>query len=199
MTEIILKLRNLINDILEPRKEYYQMEDKYTFVLTDIPENPTEEDSIQVFKNEVEVEPTNNWSYSLSTNKITFEQDSDAEELIAGDLIDISYSAYKKYSLNEMTGYIRAALTNLSIYGYRTFKEKTNIIFPTPTESEENLIALVASILITPSIKQYKTSEITYTFADDLSKEDKIRNAINQYSKCFGNIMYNGTTENEDE
>jgi len=197
MTEIILKLRNLINDILEPRKEYYQMEDKYTFVLTDIPENPTEEDSIQVFKNEVEVEPTNNWSYSSSTNKITFEQDSDAEELIAGDLIDISYSAYKKYSLNEMTGYIRAALTNLSVQGYKTFKEKSNIILPTPIESEENLIAVVAAILINGSIKQYKTAEITFTFADDLSKEDKIRNAINQYSKCFGNIMY--TEENEDE
>jgi len=191
MTEIITKVRNLIGDALESCKDYYQMEDKYSFVLEDIPDSPAVEDSIQVFKNDVEVEPTNNWSYSASTNKITFEQDSAAEELTAGDLIVITYSSYKKYSLNEMKGYIRAAISNLSIYGYRTFKEKSDIIYPTPIESEENLIAVIASILIIGSIKQYKTAEITFTFADDTSKEDKIRQAINQYSKTFGTITYN--------
>jgi len=187
MNNIIVKTRNLISDFYVSMSDFFQVEDKNYFTLTNTNVNST---SIVIYKNGVLVDE-DDYTFNADTNKITWSIDTSVVQLEAGDLLDISYDAYSKYSENEIRGYIRAAITNLSIYGYKTYKEQSNMILPTPNESEENLIALVAAILITGSIKQYKTAEITFTFADDLSKEDKIRNAINQYSKCFGYISYN--------
>jgi spore coat protein CotF len=195
MTEIILKLRNLIGDFYESIHDYFQVEDKIIFTLTNTNINST---SIVIYKNGTLVDEED-YTFNVNTNKITWTPSTSTDDLIAGDLLDVVYDAYTKYSENEIKGYIRAAISNLSIYGYRTFKEKSDIIFPTPTESEENLISVIAAILITGSIKQYRTPEITFIFADDLSKEDKIRQAINQYSKTFGYFSYDKIDENEEE
>ena len=199
MNNIIVKTRNLIGDFYEPMHDYFQVEDKTYFTLTNANVNSS---SIIMYKNGILVDEED-YSFNVNTNKITWTPTTLTDDLVAGDLLDVSYSAYSKFSENEIKGYIKAALTNLSVYGYGTFIIETEtdgeeIISPTPTEYEENLIAVVASILINPPLKQYKTAEITFTFADDMSKEEKINQSINQHTKTFGYFSYNPMSEIND-
>lgn len=127
-----------------------------------------------------------NYAYSSTTGKITV-----TGTLTAGDVLEFVYNAYIKYSDAELRGYIRAALGDLSIEKYKTFVAKSdNTIYPTPTEDEEYLISFVASVRIKGSISSYKTPEITINFNDKQSREDKIRQAIRQFSKVYGVIKY---------
>ena len=129
---------------------------------------------------------TANYSYSTVTGKITI-----IGTLAAGDSLEIDYSYYTKYSDTELAGYIKAAISHLSVEKYKTFAVKDdNIIFPTPTELEENLIAIVASILVKGSIVSYRTPEFTITFERGDSIEKKIKKITRQFNKTYGNIKY---------
>jgi len=190
MITIIDKIRGLINDSLEKGSDFYTYESRKIFTLT---ESNISTSIPKLFKNGTEIASSGNWSYSSVTNKITY-----TAALVVGDLIEITYTAYKKYSDTELIGYIKAAITYLSVYKYKTFTARNDIIFPTPSEAQENLIALIASIIILPSIKQYRTPEIAITFAENMSKEDKIDQAIGQYNKCLGSLDYNSIQDSED-
>jgi hypothetical protein len=134
----------------------------------------------------------NNYSYSTTNGKITI-----VGTLTAGeDSFTFTYNAYEKYSDAELQGYIRSALYYLTAEKYKTFKIlPPTSIFPTPAEDEECLIAIIAAILIKGSIRQYRTPEITITFGENLSTEQKIKQAINQFSKTFGTIEYTDLSE----
>jgi hypothetical protein len=127
-----------------------------------------------------------NYSYSASTGKITV-----TGTLSAGDDLEVTYSYYTKYSDTELQGYIRAAISYLAIEKYKCFVVKPpSLIFPTPTESEENIIAVIASILIKGDVVSYKTPEITITFERGDSKEKKIKKMIQMFSKSYGILDY---------
>jgi hypothetical protein len=127
-----------------------------------------------------------NYSYSSTTGKLTV-----TGTLTAGDSLEVSYSYYAKYSDNELTGYIKSAISYLSVEKYGTFAIKNdNIIFPTPDESEENLIAVIATILIRGDVIAYRTPELTITFERGDSKEKKIKKFIRQFQKALGVLDY---------
>jgi hypothetical protein len=88
-------------------------------------------------------------------------------------------------------GYIRSALSSLAIEKYKTFVARSdNTIYPTPNVNEEYLISFIAAVIIKGNISSYRTPEITINFTDKLSREDKIRQAIRQFSKTYGVVQY---------
>jgi hypothetical protein len=110
---------------------------------------------------------------------------------VAGDSLEVDYSYYQKYSDTELSGFIRSAISYLVIEKYRCFAIKPpDIIFPTPTEDAENLIAVVASILIKGDVVSYRTPELTMTFERGDSKEKKIKKFVRQFKKTYGILTY---------
>ena len=129
---------------------------------------------------------TANYSYSTVTGKITI-----IGTLAAGDSLEIDYSYYTKYSDTELSGYIRAAISYLVVEKYGTFIIKPPaLIFPTPSESEENLIAIVAAIFINGNIRSYRTPEITITFNENESVSKRIHKLVRQFKKATGILTY---------
>jgi hypothetical protein len=128
----------------------------------------------------------NNYSYSTTTGKITI-----TGTLTVGHSLEVDYSYYSKYSDNELRGFIKSAITYLAVEKYKVFSVKSdNIIFPTPNEGEEDLIALIASILIKGDLVGYRTPELTISFERGDSKEKKIKKFIRQYKKTYGTLIY---------
>jgi hypothetical protein len=127
-----------------------------------------------------------NYSYSSTTGKVTV-----TGNLTAGDKVEFDYNCYSKYSDTELQGYIRSAVYYLTAEQYKTFSVKPpTIIFPTPSEGEESLIAIIAKILMNDGISNYRTPEFTINFNDKDSKETKIKKLITQYKKCYGYMDY---------
>jgi hypothetical protein len=129
---------------------------------------------------------TANYSYSSTTGKLTI-----SGNLTAGDSLEIIYSYYNKYSDTELQGFIKASITRLSVEKYGTFSVKSdNVIFPTPIEAEENLIAFVAAILIKGDVISYRTPELTINFERGDNKDVKIKKCVRQFQKTYGNLKY---------
>jgi hypothetical protein len=186
MTTVIEKLRNLIGDLLittgRDTFTYESITSSKIFTLT---ESNVSVSSIVVLKNGV-VWAGTNYSYSSTTGKITV-----TGTLVAGDSLEVDYSYYQKYSDTELQGFIRAAISYLVVEKYGCFAIKPpDIIFPTPNESEENLIAVIASILIKGDVVSYRTPEITINFEKSDSKEKKIHKFVRQFKKTYGVLDY---------
>jgi len=125
-------------------------------------------------------------NYSYLNGKVTI-----TGNLTAGNKLEFDYNAYEKYSDNELRSYIRSALTYLATEKYKTFTAKSdNIIFPTLSEAEENLIALIASVIISGAIRSYRTPEFTINFNEDEPKDKKIKRIIAQFQKTYGTTEY---------
>lgn len=191
MTTIIEKCRNLISDnLITTGRDCFTYESIVSSKIFTLTESNVSASTIIVEKNGV-VWASSNYSYSAITGKLTI-----TGTLAAGDSLEIDYSYYSKYSDNEIRGFIKSAITYLSIEKYGTFAVKSdNIIFPTPDEGQENLIALMASILIKGDVVSYKTPEITMTFERGDSKEKKIKKIIRQFKKVYGCLVYIGMDE----
>lgn len=189
MQEIINKCRNLISDNYILASNTFEYLTSKIFTLT---EGNIDATSLLCYKGGA-LWASSNYSYSATTGKVTV-----TGTLVLGNILEFNYNAYKKYSDNELRGYIRAAISYLSIEKYKTFTVRSdNVIFPTPREKEENLIAVIANILIDGSISQYRTPEITIFFNGKLSKEEKIKQTIRQFQKTLGVIKF--ALQNSDE
>jgi len=191
MTEIILKIRNLIGDILKTDgRDLFTFESSVSSKIFSLTESNVSSATIIVMKNGV-VWAASNYTYSATTGKITV-----TGSLTAGDSLEVDYSYYEKYSDTELQGFIKAAISYLSVEKYGTFTVKSdNVIFPTPTEGEENLIAVIASILIKGDVASYRTPELSISFEKSDSKEKKIKKYIRQYKKAYGVLKYIGMDE----
>lgn len=184
MTSIIIKLRDILNDYLGTNEESqeYLSGDK-VFAL----QYPEISSTTLIVKKNGTTWASSNYSYSATTNKITV-----TGTLVAGDVLTFSYSCYKKYTNTELQGRVRSALYFITAEQYRVFQAKPdNTIYPTPNDSEESLIAIVAAILINGNLSQYKTPEFTIIFdTDKVSVEKRIKRACRQYKKTFGVYTY---------
>jgi hypothetical protein len=191
MTTVIEKLRNLIGDnLITTGRDVFTFESITSSKIFTITESNVSAASIIVLKNGV-VWAASNYSYSATTGKITV-----TGTLTAGDSLEVDYSYYQKYSDTELQGFISAAISYLVVERYKCFAIKPpDIIFPTPNESEENLIAVIASILIKGDITHYRTPELTINFEKSDSKEKKIHKFIRQFKKTFGCLEYIDPTE----
>jgi len=182
MDDVISAVRDLIEDNYQRTEDTFEYLTSKIFTLT---ESNVDSTSIVVYRNGVVYAPAN-YTYSSITGKLTV-----TGTLTVNDILQVVYNAYEKYSTAEMQGYIRSAISYLVIERYKCFIVKPpDIIFPTPDTSEVNLIAIIASILIKGSIRQYRTPDFTISFNDNESKEEKIKKIVRQFQKNYGVIDY---------
>jgi hypothetical protein len=189
VNNIISKLRDLIDDgykFVNESQEYFGSSKIFTLQYANI------DATTLIVKKNGTIWAGTNYSYSSSTGKVTV-----TGTLTSGDVLTFEYNAYEKYSDSELRAYIRNAIYHLAIEKYKVFTAKSdNIIFPTPSESEECLLSIVAAILIKGNIRQYRTPEFTIVFdTDNMSVEKKIKATLQQFKKTFGQIAYIGTDE----
>ncbi len=185
MDSSIISITNKLRDMLADN--LLLCSDVFTYTTSKIfnlSESNVSSATILVYKNGT-LWANTNYSFNSTNGKLTV-----TGTLASGDSLEVTYNAYVKYSDTELAGYIRSAFIYLSTEKYKVFKDRTGIVFPTPTEDEENLTALIASIIIKPAMTSYKTPEISINFADKESKDDKIRRAIMVFKKSYGDLQY---------
>jgi len=198
MDDVILAVRDLIGDnLITTGRDVYTYESIVSskiFTLTEV--NITA--STIVVKKNGSVWAASNYSFNAGTCELTV-----TGTLTAGDSLLVTYSFYQKYSDTELQGQIRSAISYLVVEKYGCFAVKPpDIIFPTPTQSEVYLIAVVASILIKGDVVGYRTPELTISFERGDSKEKKIKKFVRQYKKAYGYLTYIDPSEtivNEDD
>jgi hypothetical protein len=101
----------------------------------------------------------------------------------SGDSVEIQYTYYPNYSSEEIQNYIKAAIVHISACNYTTFIVENSTIYPEPSREEENLIAIISSILIEPDNKSYSLPDITIRMPSDLPTNQKIRQTISSFKK----------------
>lgn len=172
-----VKIRALITDFPKSSIE--------TFTYTTSPIFTLAESNIsnidKVLKNNVEL-GSGDYSYDSTTNKIEI-----TVSLTNNDIIEVDYTYYK-YSDSELTEYIRASLTWLSIFNtsWEDYELESNDIHPTADNQTLELIALIASILIQPNWSEYRLPNLTVRYPRTLSKEEKIEKLINRFTIGLG-------------
>lgn len=183
ITTILIKIRDLLGDNFQPSfdiRQYNGVSKVYT-----LNEANVESTSLKVYKNQT-LWASSNYSFDSVNVKVTI-----TGTLVAGDNLEFDYNYYEKYSNAVLIGYTRAALTYLATDKYKVFVLKSDdIIFPTPTEAEEHLISLIATILIKPPITRYQTPELTIDFTEKETKEEKIKRVLRQFKKTYGVTKY---------
>ena len=186
MTNLIEKIRNLNADILKTngRQTYQYLSTAYSKIITLSKANAVAS-SLLVYKNGV-LWANSNYSYNSDTVQVTI-----TGTLAVGDVLLLTFSYYEKYSDSEIRGWIKAAISYLSVEKYNTFAVKSdNIIIPTPDESQENLIAIIAGILMGGDIRQYRTPDFTIVYQDNEPKEKRIARTVAQFKKSYGSFKY---------
>jgi hypothetical protein len=192
-------VRDLIGDLLKVCKpDVFTYTGIATFPLTEPNINAT---TLVVYKNGV-LYASSNYSYSVTTGRLTI------TGLTSGQIIEVYYSAYKKYSDAEINGYIKSALYKISMNQYKDFVVVSgdvvvDITETTPTTKEYNLIAGVASILIDGKKKSYKTNEITIIYTENESQDTRISKLVEAYrglelSTDYHNLEYDNTDANDE-
>ncbi len=192
MTNIETKIRDIVGDTL--RTDGVTAVEYTISKIFNLEDSNVVSNTIQCYKNGT-LWASANYSYNSTTNKVTV-----TGTLSSGDILEFTYSYYEKYSVTILDRYIKSSIINLSMENYKTFTVKPdNIIFPTPTEVEENLIAIVASILMGNNIKTYRTPEVTITFNDNMSKEDKITRVVKRFKSIAGYATHIDLNKNTSE
>lgn len=189
LTNLILKIRSLAQDDYSRSSAVFEFESSRTFTLAD---SSVQGSSLKVYINGSLIENSSadtKYTFDEFTSKLTFEEQSGL--VSAGDIIEVYFNCYKNFTDNEIIQYIRSAIIRMSAEKYTTFiLREDQTIYPTPVESDENLIALIASILMEGNLASYRTNEINISFAKDEDNESRIKRAIRQFKKTFGVIDY---------
>jgi hypothetical protein len=120
------------------------------------------------------------YTYSSTTNKITI-----TSSLTSGDIITVKYTYYPNYSDSELLSYIQASLVHLSINNYADLEYDAvdDTIYPDLEPREENLIAILSSILIQPDNKTIKLPDVTINVPSDYPTDEKIKRTISAFRR----------------
>jgi len=121
------------------------------------------------------------WSYA--DGEVTIADESGI--ISSGDIVSIKY-IYYKYSDTELNGYILSALAYLNVIEEINYKIDSDDIYPTPSSRLENLICLIAGILIKPNYSQYRLPNLTVSYPTKLDKDEKIQRLIDRYFYSLG-------------
>lgn len=184
-SEIRTKIRAILNDNSTSGKDIFTYEgNSRSFSLS--------EDHVisvtAVYVNDVQVASSGNWSYSSSVNKLIFEN---SYSFTVSDVIEVDCEYYKDYSNNELDGYIRASISYISIHRYKTFEINDDDINPEPSEEEQNLIAVIASILIRPENKSYRLPDLTVTVPiGAMPTDEMIRRVIGSFKRNTHGVFF---------
>lgn len=174
MDNIILKVRNLLGDILTTVSDIFTYENSKVFSLTENNVGTIAD----VYVNDTISGVTH--TYNSTSNKVTI-----SSSLTSGDSIKIEYTCYQNYSDSEIKAYIQSALVHLCINNYYNFEYDTTTeeIYPVPEMREENLIAIVTSLLISPDNRGIRLPDLTISIPNDLPTDQKISKTIARYKK----------------
>jgi len=178
ISELRTKTRALVTDFSKTGVEtfVYSSGDSAFTLQESYPETIT-----SVTKNGVAL-GSGEYSFDTDTNELTI-----TDALSAGDIIICSYTYYK-YSNNEIDEYIRGALAWISVYSScdSDFELEDEDIFPTPASKEEDLIAIISSILIKPNYSEYRLPNLTVKYPRTTSKDEKIKRLIERFYLGLG-------------
>ena len=170
------KIRNILQDLSKSSFESFTATASKTFTLAQ--DNVEKITEITVSGTSI-MESGDNYSYEENSQTVTIDADS-----VAVNNIVIIYFNYQKYSDSELDSYILSALTYLDAYSYpiNFCASSGNIdIYPTPKQKEQNLISMIASIIIKPDWNSYRTSSVSVNYPNRLSKEEKIEQLISRF------------------
>jgi hypothetical protein len=179
---MIEKIRALTEDFVQSSTEVFTYETSGIFTLAE----PRIVDITSTLINGAEPFSSQSATFDPLTNKITIFN----EEAASGDIIEVTYT-FSKYSDSELVEYIRAALIWLSIYDSSVESYKISpqgLIIPTVTAKQNDLICMIASVLIKPDYISYKTSTMSVTYPTKATKEDKIKDLIQTFTYGTGVI-----------
>jgi len=147
--------------------------------------------TIVVFQNGAELTLTTDYIYNSDNNQITI-----IAALTANDSIVVTYSYYKKYSDNEIQGYLESSFVYFVQYKYKKIFETdgTKIVAINdyePTSSELYFIAIIASILIDPQNIKISIPDLAIDAKRDKSDQEQIMDAFNNFQSYLGSIDFN--------
>lgn len=128
--------------------------------------------------------PTSDYTFDATTNKITIT----ASGLASTDKIEVDFT-YNKYSTSELKEYIRSALGYISIYAKdeKDMEIEDEGIYPTPSNAMEDLIAIIASIIILPNFSRKSLpGGITEVYPRTKSKDKIIEEKIVRFNRGLG-------------
>ena len=125
-----------------------------------------------VYQNDVEL-GSGEYSYDSDSNKVTI-----SASMTSGDSIEIRYTYYPNYSQAEIYGAINGAISFISVNQFYTFEVEDDVIYPEPETKEQNLIAMVAALILEPDNKSYSLPDIRINVPKDLPLHDKISKLI---------------------
>jgi len=183
LENIKLKIRALTEDFLKSDVEVFTYTNSNIFTLSEEHVNTV----LKVLKNNIEL-GSGEYAYDSDTNKITISMPS-GNELENGDIIEVDYNFYK-YSEDELSAYVKGAIVWISIFSHddNDIEIEDDEIYPTIDNKTSDLVALIASILINPDYTSYKLPNLTVTYYQKLSKEDKIEKLIKKFNYSVGII-----------
>jgi len=197
MTNIILKIRDQIQDGYVIERDSFEYIMSKVFTLSN---DKVDSSTINVYLNGVLKILNTDYTYDSTNCSITY-----IGTIVAGSTVLITYNAYQKYSDTELQRFIRSAISYLVVEKYKCFIIKPpDTIFPSPTEDEEFLIAIIASILIKNDMVSYRTPELTINFERGDNKEKKIKKLVRNFKKSIGVVDFvdlkaDNEIEDEDE
>ena len=177
LNNVRIKVRALVGDLEKLDFEVFTYTNFSIFTLSE----SNIVSIVEVSKNS-SVLGSGDYSYDSITNKLTI-----TASLIQGDIITVNYT-YTKYSDTELTEYVRAAIVWISVFGYKEtdYEIENDGFYPTPDNKSLDLFALISSILIKPSWNSYRLPNLTVTYNNRLSKEEKIEKLITRFNRGLG-------------
>ena len=127
---------------------------------------------------------TYGFTYSSDNNNVTI-----TASLTLDDIVLITYSYYKEYSDNEISGYIKSSLAYFVQYKYKKVFEvsgTTVVVINDTSPSIEELyfIAIITSILINPQNIKISIPDLTIDAKRDKSDQEQIMESFRNF-QCF--------------
>ena len=178
------KVRLLINDSEKTGTDLFTYTSSALFTLTE----PNINDITSVSINGEEL-GSGEYTFSSVINKLEIEEASGGT-LEVDDVIEVIYTYYSNYSVNEIYAYIKSALIHISANNFTTWTENSGTIYPEPNDGEANLIATVASIIINPENISYRLPDVSVSVPKDLPTADKIRKAISIFKHDGAGLFF---------
>ncbi len=189
ITSVTSIIRGLIQDPLRTNgRVAYTYKTSAVFTLPDPYLSST---TIVVFLNGVEIDLDDDYTYNADNNQITI-----TTALVANDSVVVTYSYYKKYSDNEIAGYLASSFVYFVQYKYKktfTINESDELVAINdydPTEDELYFIAIIASILIDPQNIKISIPDLAISAKRDKSDQEQIKDAFNNFQSFLGTIDF---------
>jgi len=186
-------IRGLIKDLEKTDgRDPFEFDSDSNFNLS---EPFVSEPSIAVFQNGTLLDASD-WTYNSSNNIVTISFVTTGGSLNADDIILITYDYFKKYSDNEIQGFITSALSYFSENRYKKIFEVNDddeIVACNdvdPTQRELYFISIISSILIDPMNIEIRTTDFQLSANREKSDREQISEAFNRYQRFVGQFDF---------